>query len=184
MNRFSRIRYLAFPLWLLGLAAWAAGVVPLTTAELAARSELVLEARVVSGEPGWSGAPGASMLFTYWTLQVADPIKGVAPAAFFVRTPGGRMDGRAVRVPGAPTLRPGQEAIFFLVVSGQTRNGVAVYDLLGWEQGVATIDAAAGQARVVQRRVPGRDRAVLISADAFKRELRALAAPPPAGAKP
>ena len=57
------------------------------------------------------------VITTTYTLQVEDAIKGVSGPkgqAFRFTVPGGTLDGVTLRIPGMPSLRPGEETIVFL----------------------------------------------------------------------
>ena len=160
-------------------AIQAATVAPLSLAELTAQSDLIVEAKMLAGVPDWSGAPGASLLCTYWTAEVSDAVKGVLPPAFSIRVPGGSKDGRSVTVPGAVVFRPGQEAILFLKRTEALRAGAPVFEVLGFSQGAVPVRSDPGSGKkLVSRPVKtsGHTQAkpVMIEADQFKTEVRAL----------
>jgi len=173
---------------LLAGSAFASSVVPLSLGDLVKQSDLVVEARMLIGAADWSGAPGASMVFTYWEVQVLDPVKGTAPARFLVRVPGGRVEDRTLTVPGAPGFRSNQEVILFLKRTDQVRRGNPVYEVLGWQQGAlpVSLDPATGE-RVIQQAplaaAPGPKKPVALKVKDFKKQIKTLLEPP-AGAKP
>jgi hypothetical protein len=178
---------LGLTLFLAGSAS-ASSVVPLSLGDLVKQSDLAVEARMLIGVADWSGPPGASMVFTYWELQVLDPVKGTAPARFLVRVPGGQIEDRTLTVPGAPGFRPNQEVILFLKRTDQVRRTIPVYEVLGWQQGAlpVSLDPMTGQ-RVIHQAPraggPGPKQPVVLKVKDFKTQIKALLEPP-AGSKP
>ncbi|OGP61016.1 MAG: hypothetical protein A2V67_11470 [Deltaproteobacteria bacterium RBG_13_61_14] len=163
----------------------AATVVPLSLHDLVATSDLVIESRVITGTADFCGPAGASMLFTYWEVEVKEALKGTAAASVLVRTPGGGKDGRELVVPGAPGFQPDQRLILFLKKTEESRSGRPVYEVLGWQQGALEITAEPASGEPVVRR-PAQPsekkpaRPVAVKLKEFKREVRALAQPPAA----
>lgn len=178
-------KFLIPALALAASGAFAATVVPLSLSDLVAKSDLALEGRIISGAPDFCGPAGASMLFTYWEVEVKEALKGTAPSSALVRTPGGGKDGRELVVPGAPSFHPDQRLILFLKQTEETRSGRPVYEVLGWRQGALAIETEPASGEPVVRR-PARPsekkpaRLVAVKLKDFKREVRALAQPPAA----
>ena len=92
-------------------AAGATIYAPMTDAELADRSPLIAEVRVLAVE----AAPG-DRIATDYLVEVERLIKGALPAAtLVVRVPGGvRPDGLGRHIWGAPKFREGDQALLFL----------------------------------------------------------------------
>jgi len=163
-------------------SGFAATVVPLSLSDLVAQSDLAIEGKIGSGAPDWSGPAGASMIFTYWEVEVTETLKGTVTASLLVRTPGGTKDGRSLEVPGAPSFHPDQRLILFLKKTEESRSGQPVYEVLGWQQGALDImtEPASGEP-VVRRPVKSSQkqpsRLVAVKLKDFKREVQALAQP-------
>jgi hypothetical protein len=179
----ARVLTFAGALLLAASSGRAATVVPLSLHDLVAKSDLVIEGRVITGTADFCGPAGASMLFTYWEVEVKEALKGTAAASALVRTPGGSKDGRSLEVPGAPGFQPDQRLILFLKKTEESRSGRPVYEVLGWQQGALDIGTEPGSSEPVVRRpaqpsgkAPARPVAVKLKE--FKREVRALAQPP------
>jgi hypothetical protein len=174
---------LGLALALAGTAS-ASSVVPLSLGDLVQQSDLVVEARMLVGVADWSGTPGSSVVFTYWELQVLDPVKGPAPPRFLVRVPGGRVDDRTLTVPGAPGFRANQEVVLFLKRTAEVRRGLPVYEVLGWQQGALPIsaDPVTGERIIPQSPLPGAPgpkKPVALKVKDLKKQIKALLAQPP-----
>lgn len=83
-----------------------------TDDELLASAPIVVVGTVVTSEL----APDTPSPATDYWVELERPVKGFVPAStLLVQVPGGvRPDGLAMRLLGAPSLRPGDRAIFFL----------------------------------------------------------------------
>jgi hypothetical protein len=178
----TEIAGLSLALLLAGSAS-ALSVVPLSLGDLVKQSDLVVEARMLTGHADWSGAPGASVVFTYWEPQLLDTIKGAAPSRFLVRVPGGQVDDRTLTVPGAPRFGFRQEAVLFLKRTEEVRGGLSVYEILGWEQGAwpVIIDPATGERCVRQAPRPRgltAKKPALLKVKDLKKQIKALAGAP------
>lgn len=155
----------------------AASMVRLNLDELIERSDLIIQARVISGKAEWSGAEGRSLVFTYTGAGVLDVYKGTASARVIIRTPGGSLDGYNFIVPGSPRLKPGRELVLFLRYTGTKRNGEPVFDLIGLEQAVLPV-IKIGEDKVVQLKLrkkgEGSARAVRIRPGDLRIQVRAV----------
>lgn len=96
---------------LLAGAAGATTFARLDDAELVDGASVVVSGRVLAVEP----APGTAPAIDY-LIEIERLAKGLLPgSALVVRVPGGvRPDGVGLKILGAPQLREGEEAIFFL----------------------------------------------------------------------
>lgn len=91
---------------------FATQVLPITLPEIARRSEVVVHATVTDQKVRWS-EDGARIL-TLTTLKVIDPLKGESlPSEVLVYQVGGSLDGVVFKIPGAVSLRKGEEVVFF-----------------------------------------------------------------------
>ncbi len=132
--------------------ASATTFVPIGDGELADRTPLIVEARVLAVEP----APG-ERIATDVLVAVDRPVKGALGGdALVVRVPGGvRADGVGRHVWGAPRFREGEEALLFLVPRGDGTFGLSQF-LLG-----AFRVSGEGPARVAWRDLRGAIRVTL-----------------------
>jgi hypothetical protein len=88
------------------------------------------------------------MIYTHYTLQVSDTLKGVAPSA--VDLPGGVAGGLRQSFPGVPQLQTGSEYVFFLWRSPST----GMMHILGLSQGLFNVSVLSdGTAQVARARI-------------------------------
>lgn len=80
------------------------------SAQRAARADAVIVGRVESTAAGWSGG----RIVTRAQVSTELALAGTAPLSLEVIAPGGTVDGIGMRVIGAPELRAGDRAVFFL----------------------------------------------------------------------
>ncbi len=148
-----RIRRTAFPIPLAILAfvlaeaspLLAASYLPLSDADLARKSPVIVRAEVVSREIRHETVPGADALVTVTALRVVEPLKGadlVAGDTFRITLRGGTEEGAAYWIPGTPELTPGAEVVLFLSrpdpSSGEfalTEFGLSKFDLVADSDG-------------------------------------------------
>jgi hypothetical protein len=96
---------------------------PLTIAqanleELTSESELIVYARVAVSECRWEDE-ALRTISTLADLEVLETIKGQKPEKVTVKQLGGQVGDWGMVISGTPYLRPGDEAIFFLVPKGE-----------------------------------------------------------------
>lgn len=107
------MRSVCFLLVLLGLVpANATTILRLTRAELAARSDVIVRARVGAQEIVRSPKSGRTL--TRSVLLVFEAYKGSRGGEIVLEQMGGTLDGRTLFVPGDARLERGEEAVFFL----------------------------------------------------------------------
>ena len=117
--------------------------------EIVGRSELVLEARVVSTTP--VEGPGG-LVWTDAQLLVDRTFLGADQGVRTVRLPGGVLpSGRGTVVPGMPTLVPGEDV--FLMLTGASESGGRV--VVGLSQGRFRVVRDVTGARFAVRRNGG-----------------------------
>jgi hypothetical protein len=93
--------------------AHAMTVVPVSTGDLAVSSRAIVAGRIVDVETAWHAERGA--VYSYVTLDVERVLKGdVPPGLVVLRQRGGQTDDHVTWVDGAPDLRRGHRALFFL----------------------------------------------------------------------
>lgn len=110
-----------YPLALLALLASlavplpAATYLPLSDADLARRSPVILHASVIAQESRLETVDGERTACTLTTLRLLETLKGsMAGETFQVELPGGRADSVATWVPGMPSFAVGSEVVLFL----------------------------------------------------------------------
>ncbi len=128
-----------------GRPLFAASYLPLSDADLAKKSPVIVRAEVLSSRV--SHAPigaGADGLFTLTSLRVLEALKGSDLSAgdvFRVTVPGGVDAGTAFWIPGAPELSPGSDVVLFL-----SRQGAAGPDYALTEFGLSKFDLVRDRA--------------------------------------
>src|SRR5262245_31128580 len=138
---------------LLGGATWATQLVPLSEAELAERSSLIVIGQCTEVRSAWMGR----RLMTLATIAVREVLKGEPHTQITVEIPGGIDAQRpipiAAVVAGTPQLAPAEEAVLFLSARPDEPDR---YTVTGWEQGKVLIlkDAKGGQLVALARRPP------------------------------
>lgn len=134
---------LALLVGLAPVAARATTVVPVTTEELAQRSDDVVVATVVRSASRWE----QGLIVTDHELVVDAAVRGGAlpRSTVFVRTPGGTVGRVAQVIPDAPSLEVGRSYVFFL--SGGV--GTVRY-LAHLTAAVVPVEATAGGALVAR----------------------------------
>ncbi len=114
--------------------AWSSMVRALTASERARKADSILVGQVARLTPSWS--PDGRGIVTEALVRVQTPLKHAqVEEIMHVTVPGGTVGGLTLYVEGAPTLRVGERALFYLE---RTRAGAL--ELLGWRQGVQPID--------------------------------------------
>ncbi len=117
----------------------AASYLPLSDADLARRSPIIVRARVVSRQVRHSSLPdgGADILSTATTLRVLEAIRGTAllPGDMFeLDLPGGVDGAEAYRIPGTPEFAEEGEVVLVLAPAdggfSLTEFGLSKFDLL------------------------------------------------------
>jgi hypothetical protein len=88
------------------------------------------------------------MIYTEYTIQSYDVLKGSTAAEFKITQPGGALNGKGVYVSGVARFSPMEEVMLFLT---KEKNGSR--DIVGWSQGKLHVyyDAATGQKLAVQQ---------------------------------
>lgn len=144
-----RLRLLiAFGL-LVGVAAIATTVIPISVEKLVAESSNVVYARALEHSSSWN--PERTRIFTYTRFQVVQNWKGSAPSVITVRQLGGHADGYNMKVAGLRHWNNGDEAVLFLQPSSDASGNFAVTGLM---QGDFRIAHLASGKTVVSNGVP------------------------------
>lgn len=121
----------------LALPARATSMPERTAAEVAAESELVVEATALSSRTAWVGG----RIVTFTELRIERALRArdeLVPAAVTVALPGGELDGIGQRVAGAPRLLVGGR--YLLCLSAEVLGGART--VVGLWQGAWRVDGA------------------------------------------
>jgi len=113
------LRTVLVGLALLPTLALATTVLPLTRADLAARSDTIVRARVASRAPVRSEKSGR--ILTRSRLTVLATYKGASSPELELEQMGGTLEGRTLVVPGDARLEVGEEAVLYLRCVGKER---------------------------------------------------------------
>ena len=103
-----------FSIGLLAGAATAATYLPISDADLARRSPVIVLGRVLSQETRIERVGEKDLPFTFTTVAVLESIRGDAGETVVLRLPGGRTGDSEWRVPGTPTFTPSQEVLLLM----------------------------------------------------------------------
>jgi hypothetical protein len=107
----------------------AATLQQLSIDEITASSTAIVQARIVSAGASFTG----NSIYTHYRLQVAETLKGNAPAEFVL--PGGVAGHYRQSFPGVPMLSTGTEYVLFLWTS--TKSGLTFP--VGFSQGILNV---------------------------------------------
>lgn len=135
---------------LLGLACIAGTLALLhgsTLQQLTLNDMILKSTAIVRGQAQQTSASfHGPIIYTHFTIQVAEVLKGPAATQIDVAVPGGATGGRTQTFSGAPSLVNGQNYVFFLWTS---KTGLT--QVIGLSQGLfAVITNPSGQAMVVR----------------------------------
>ncbi len=124
--------------------AQALTVAPWSTAEIGARSDVIVTGTVTAAHPQWSHG----RIVTLYDISVLTTRKGQAAVVQHVLVPGGSANGVTQRAVGMPELVMGGG--YLLCLSGPapfSSAGVdAVRGIVGWSSGAWRLDAGAARA--------------------------------------
>jgi hypothetical protein len=104
-------------------------------------SESIVQGTVVRTWSAWD--EGHKYIWTHYEIQVADKLKGAAPATIVVSEPGGTVGETALQVAGTPQYRVGEEVVVF----GQ-RTPLGYLRTCGWGQGKFRVERSGRAAKV------------------------------------
>jgi hypothetical protein len=107
----------------------------LTLDEMIAKSTAIVRGKVVSSWAGFSGP----VIYTHYTIQVSEQLKGDPTSSVEVAIPGGEVQGLRQSFSGAPVLNQGAEYVLLL----WTANG-APTQVIGLTQGLFTLPLNGG----------------------------------------
>ncbi len=162
---------LAAVLGAVGVAS-ASTVVSLSTEDLVGRSELVVEGVVRESRVKVRGSGAVN---TEHRLEVLDVFMGLPPADLWIAVPGGRVGSQEIIISGAPKLRTGDRAFFFLknlkgrwIVTGLSQGAKPVFRL---DDGTLAVDAPKDAHVKTGKAAPDSDS---IGLEAFRAQVRSL----------
>lgn len=110
---------------------------PINVAQLTQRADLVVHGFVTGRQTAWIGR----VIYTLYDVSVQDTVKGSPRSSVVVAVAGGARGNVRLRVPGAPDLQPGEQAVFFVTpLQGSTLTPVGTFD------GVVRVRQGSGRA--------------------------------------
>ena len=112
----------------------AATLERLSLDDMTAKSSDIVRARVVSTGTILRGSAARGMVYTTYTLDVSERLKGPSGKRMTVAVPGGSTVGLTQTIAGSPVLKVGDEYVFFVWTS---RSGLA--QIIGLSQGLFSV---------------------------------------------
>jgi hypothetical protein len=100
--------------------------------EMVAKSTLIVRGKVSDASTSASGP----VIYTHYTIQVSERLKGQTGATVDIAVPGGTVNGLRQTFAGAPTLNAGDDFVFFLYTGRDGRTSI-----LGLTQGLFALRA-------------------------------------------
>jgi hypothetical protein len=161
-------------------AASATTLVQLSMNQMMQQATAIVRATV----GGSSTSRIGSTIYTHYTLQVTDTLKGTAPSE--VALPGGVANGLRQSFPGVPQLQAGTEYVLFLWKSPST----GIVHILGLSQGLFQVSTQSDGTVQVARSHIGetmldtsgnvvQDHAIQMTLSALKLQVSQNLPPPP-----
>jgi len=111
---------------------------PVDVERLVQRANLIVHGVVAKKGPRWIGR----VIYTQYEVTVQETLKGAARQTVVVAVPGGSMGNVELKVPGAPSLQPGEQLIFF----GEPLAGTASFAPVGTFEGIMPVRPGRGNA--------------------------------------
>lgn len=146
-----------------------AAVVPrLDLADLVQSSEVIVQARVTRQWSGWDQEH--RFIWTHYSLQVSDVLKGKPPLALTLSEPGGTVGGQGMAVADVTRYANQEEVVVFL-----HRTPIGYWRPYGWGQGKYTVRQSAEGGKRIYTNVGGM---ALVDRRAAKGQQSASAASP------
>jgi hypothetical protein len=116
---------------LIATSSYATTVQRLGLEDLVKKAHTIVVGRVTNSRTYWSS--NRKLIFTNYTIQVDESIKGQAGRSVEVTTIGGKLDGVELHVAGMPSFRTGENAVVFVEESAGYQT------VLGLSQGKFTV---------------------------------------------
>ncbi len=126
-----------------GAPAWATVVPRLDLPQLTRSSDLIVHGRVIRHWSEWD--PAHRFIWTHYTLEITEALKGRAAASITISEPGGTVGRDSMQIAGAPQYGDREEVVVFL-----SRTPVGYLRANGWGQGRYTVVAAADGSRRIR----------------------------------
>jgi hypothetical protein len=126
----------------------ATTLLPLYLDDLTSQSQTVVYGQVMASRVEWDAAH--RWIFTIYTIQPSQYLKGNLGTAFELGEPGGERDGLLMVIAGAPHFEVGQQAILFVWTDTQGHHQVT-----SLAQGAVAVqtDPATGM-KIASRSIP------------------------------
>jgi hypothetical protein len=118
-------------IFLISSSAYATAVQRLSLEDLARRAHTIVVGRVTNSRTYWSS--NGKLIFTNYTIQVDESIKGQAGQTVEVTTIGGKIGSIELHVAGMPAFETGESAVVFIEPSAGYQT------VLGLSQGKFTV---------------------------------------------
>lgn len=100
--------------------------------DLTAASHAIAHGRIAAARAEWDAA--RTLIYTVYTVEVLESLKGAPGPVLEVREPGGELDGLNMTAAGVPVFAVGEEAVLFLWTDPRGRHQVT-----GFEQGAVRL---------------------------------------------
>jgi len=128
------MKIIATALLILSLASrlGATTVLRMDLDDLTAESHAIAHGRIVAARAEWDAA--RTLIYTVYTVEVLEYLKGGPGPLLEVREPGGELDGLNMTAAGVPVFAIGEEAVLFLWTDPRGRQQVT-----GFEQGAVRV---------------------------------------------
>jgi hypothetical protein len=135
-------RLLSLALLIAAVGLNAATLIQLSLDDMIVQSTSIVRGRVGTGYTAFSGG----VIYTHYSVQVLEQLKGTGAGVVDVAVPGGALNGLQQTFSGAPELRPGSEYVLFLWTgkSGTTQ-------VIGLTQGLFSVATGSPQDPVTTR---------------------------------
>ena len=123
---------LALLVAVLASPALATTVAKLSLEQLVQRADLIVQGQVQSVYSQWDQQ--RRLVFTYVSIRVDEPLKGVQRQSVLIRQIGGTVGTIEMSVAGAPQFKSGERALVFL-----KRQDATTFQVVGMNQGLYRI---------------------------------------------
>lgn len=120
---------------------------PMFMDDLTGSSQTVVYGTITAKRAEWGA--DRRMIFTVYTIQPQQYLKGSLGEAFELREPGGELDGEGFYVASVPQFEVGQEAVMFVWTDPAGSHQVTAFD-----QGSVGVVSGAGGVKQVSRQIP------------------------------
>ena len=124
----KKITFVLFLLLAMGHGALATTLLRMDLDDLTADSHAVVYGKIVASRTEWD--KNHTIIYTIYTVQPMDYLKGQLGPSFELQELGGERDGLIMKVPSVPVFNVGEEELLFVWTDDQSRHQV-----IGFEQG-------------------------------------------------